>query len=111
MPRNAKTVNEQSPLCMTLTFTDENGDPLIPTTVEWRLDDVELDIEVVAWTGLVSMAAIMNMTIPADNNVIEDESKVREARMYGIRINNTMASEAHAQFKYHVINLVGPSGA
>lgn len=111
MATNSKTVNEQSPLCITLTFTDENGDPLVPSTVEWRLDDMELDTEVVAWTNLITMASTMAMTIPADNNVIVDETKIREARMYGVRINNTMQSEAHAQFKYHVLNLIGPSGA
>lgn len=111
MTQNAKTVNEQSPLCITLTFTDENGDPLIPSTVDWRLDDTELDAEVVGWTPLISMASTMTMTIAADNNVIVNESKTREARMYGVRINNTMQSEAHAEFKYHVLNLVGPSGA
>ena len=108
---NAKTVNEQSPLCITMTFTDEDGAPLIPSTVEWRLDDIEINVEIVGWTPLVGMLSTMKHTIPADNNVIVDESKTREARMFGVRINDTLQSEAHSQFKYHVVNLVGPSGA
>lgn len=105
------TVNEKSPLFLTLTFTDEVGAPLIPSTVDWRLDDLEQDLEIVGWTALVGPAASMTLTVPATNNIINDTTKVREARMLGIRINENLLLEAHEQRKYHVLNLFGPSGA
>lgn len=106
----SRTVNEKSPLYMTLTFTDENEDPLIPSTVEWRLDDTEQGTEVVAWTAVPSPASTMNMVVPAEHNLIVDEDKIREARMYGIRVNFGLQSEAHAQYKYHVLNMRGALG-
>ncbi len=105
----ANTVNEQSPLRVTVSFKDEDGAPLIPATVDWRLDDMEINAEVVPWTSLPSPAASMNVTIPASNNLIVDQTSVREERMFGVRADDGLGSEAHAQFQYHVLNLTGPT--
>lgn len=107
----ADTVNEKSPLYMTMVFTDENDAPFVPTTIEWRLDDREDDSEIVAWTALGSPASTMNVTIPASNNIIVTETKTRERRSFGIRIDDGLLAEAHAEFHYHVLNLLGASGA
>jgi len=106
----ATTVNEKSPLYLTVKFKDEFDAPLIPTTIEWRLDDKEIDAEIVGWTILGSPAATMNVTVPATNNEIVNEDKVREERMFGIRVNVGLGAEAHAEFQYHVLNLTGPTG-
>ncbi len=107
-----QTVNEKSPLYMKMEFTDENGDDLIPTTVEWRLDDMEEDppTEIVAWTNIPSPAATVNVTIPGSNNLIADNTKSREEQMFGIRVDDSLASEGHQEFQYYVLNLTGPSG-
>lgn len=111
MTTNATTVNEKSPLCLTMTFTDEDGAPLVPISLDWRLDDLGTDEEIVAWTPVSTPAAVMKITIPADNNVIGYDGNIREPRVFGIRINDGAISEAHAEYHYHVINLTGPSGA
>ena len=107
----ANTVNEKSPLYMTMAFTDENGDPLVPSTVEWKLDDIEQQSEIVPWTSLGGLAAIMNVVIPSANNAIVTETSVREERMFSVRVNDGLLAEAHEQFQYHVLNLYAPSGA
>lgn len=101
------TVNEQSPLFITLTFTDEVGGALIPTTVEWRLDNSTEGTEIVDWTALPGPAASMSMVIGDEHHVISDSSHVKEGRILGIRINNGIALEAHEQHKYHVLNMYG----
>ena len=104
-------VNEKSPLFMTMVFEDELKDPLIPNTVEWRLDDKTNNTEVVPWTNLPSPASTMNVTIPGDNNTIEDEAHVAEQQIFGIRVDVGLAGEAHSEFLYNVLNLQGPTGA
>jgi len=104
------SVNEKSPLFMTIAFKDEIGDPLIPTSVEWRLDDKTNGTEVVAWTTIPGPASIMNFTIPSDNNAIEDETNVRETQIFGIRVDEGGPGEGHEEFEYSVINLTGPIG-
>ena len=107
-----RTVNEKSPMFMTLVFTDEAGDPLVPTTAEWRLDNKETDpvTEIVAWTTMPAPASTMTVTISGANNAINDETKVREERAFGVRVDDGLAGEAHSEFQYHIINLTGPSG-
>jgi len=101
-------VNEKSPLYLTFTFKDEVGAPLVPTTVEWRLDNVETGTQVVDWTNIGSPASSMAHTIPGTNNTIVNTLNVREERAFGLRLNAGLPAEAHQEFKYHVINLFAP---
>ncbi len=103
-------VNEKSPLRMTMVFTDFDGDPLVPTTVEWRLDDKTNDAQVVPWTVLASPADTMTVVIPADNNIIADEVNVKELQIFGVRVDDGLAGEAHTEYAYNVLNLSGPTG-
>jgi len=104
------TVNEKSPVIMIMVFTDELGAPLIPNTVHWRLDDITNDIEIVPWTLLASPASTMSVTIPGSNNTIEDESRTEEIHIFGVRVDDTLPGEAHAESEYIVKNLKGPTG-
>lgn len=104
-----RKVNEKSPLYMTILLKDEVGDPLTPSTVEWRLDDHDC-VEIVAWTMIPAPTATLTVVIPGDKNLIQDETHVKERRIFGVRVNNALASEAHGEFIYNVLNLVGPSG-
>lgn len=103
-------VNEKSPVFMQMVFTDELEAPLVPTTVEWRLDDKEDGTEIVPWTNLSSPASTMNLTVPGSNNNIKKETSVKEKRMFGIRVDDGLAGEGHAEFYYNVVNLTGPVG-
>ncbi len=101
-------VNEKSPLFMTMVFKDELDAPLVPTTVDWRLDDKTNGTEVVPWTSLPSPASTMTFTIPGDNNTIEDETHVKELQVFGIRVDDGLPGEAHSELIYNVVNLIGP---
>jgi len=103
----ARTVKEKSPLYMTITLKDENDDPLVPATFEWRLDDAELDTEIVAWTNVPGPAATVIVVIAGTNHIIGDNTHVKESRMFGVRVNASLASEAHNQYKYDVLNVLG----
>lgn len=107
----SQIVNEKSPLFMTMIFKDEFKAPLIPATLEWRLDDMETDppTEVVPWTSIPSPAATTLFTIPGSKNLIGDPKNIQEGKMFGLRVNDTLTNEAHAQFAYHVLNITGPS--
>ncbi len=103
-------VNEKSPLYMTMVFTDELDAPLIPTTVDYRLDDRTNGNEVVPWTSLPSPAATMNFTVPGDKNTIEDETHVKEVQIFGVRVDDGLPGEGHSELIYNVLNLQGPTG-
>jgi hypothetical protein len=90
-----------------MVFTDEDGDPLIPNTVDWRLDDKTNDTELVAWTSLVGPASTMVVTVPGSNNIIDDETHVVEKHVFGVRVDEGLAGEAYSELLYNVANLHG----
>lgn len=92
-------------------FTDENGDPIVPTTVDYQIFDRTNDTEVVPWTALPSPTSTMNFIVTGDRNAIEDESHVKEIQIFGIRVDNNLAGEGYSEIIYNVLNLEAPIGA
>ncbi len=104
------SVNEKSPIEMTVVFTDAAGDPLTPSTVEWRVDDLTNGAEVKAWTALGGISDTMTVVVPGSDNVIDKDQHVKEVQLFGIRIDDGLAGEGHAELEYNVLNLKGPTG-
>lgn len=104
------SVNEKSPVRMTMVFTDFDGSPLIPATVEWRLDDLTNGAEVVGWTNLPGPTSTMTVIVPGSDNVIDDAENVKEVQLFGVRVDDGLAGEGHSEFAYNVANLKGPVG-
>lgn len=103
----ARTVNEKSPLRLTIACTDYDGNPLAPSTLEWRLDSGEDGTQLVDWTNVPGPTETTNVILGATDHAIVDQTKVREARIFGVRVDNGLATEAHEQYQYHVINMLG----
>ena len=101
------TVREGSALFLTFTFTDENGDPVTPVSVHWRIDDVESGTEVVDWTAVSSPASTVNVTVNPTYNAIIDATKVVEKRILTVRMDNSLATQAFDSKVYRVQNLYG----
>ncbi len=93
-----------------MVFEDEFKLPLIPTTVDYRIDDRTNGVLIVDWTALPSPAATMNFTIPGDKNTVEDESHVKEVQIFGVRVDEGLPGEGHSELIYNVLNLTGPLG-
>lgn len=106
------SVNEKSPAFMTMNFTDENKLPLVPTSVDWRLDDVVdgIKTEIVPWTPLSGLASTMAVTIAGVNNAINDGTRVSERKAFGVRVDDGLSGEGYAELQYNVLNLHGPVG-
>ncbi len=104
------SVNEKSPIEMTVVFTDAAGDPLTPSTVDWRLDDKTNGTEIVGWTVLGGISSTMTVVVEGSNNVIAKEKNVKELQIFGIRVDDGLAGEGHAEIAYNILNLSGPTG-
>ncbi len=100
------SINEQSALFLTFTFTDENGAPLIPTSADWRLDDLTNDVEVVPWTSLTP-ASTIQVTVSAQDNLIATQTNVHEKRVATVRMNEGLSTEANERKFYRIKNLKG----
>ncbi len=104
------SVNEKSPVFMTMSFKDELDVPLIPSTVDWRLDDKTNNEEIQPWTSIPTPSATMTLTVPGDDNVINDEANIKEEHVFGIRVDDGLPGEAYSELLYNVVNLIGPIG-
>lgn len=104
------SVNEKSPIEMKVVFTNAAGDPLVPTTVDWRIDDLTNGAQVRDWTNLPSPASTMTVVVPGSDNAIDENENVKEVQLFGIRVDTGLDGEGHAELEYNVLNLKGPTG-
>jgi len=111
MATNCTKVRERSPFYVTIDFFDEVGDPLVPSTVEWKLTNPDTGVVIKDWTSLLPPASTMNVALSAQYHEITNEALQVENRALIVRINNGMGSEAHQHFHYQVLNLSETSGA
>ena len=78
------TVNEMNPLGVSLTFTDVNGVPYIPQSIQWLLWDDTNKIQLQDYTDLIPALSVY-FEIPGTLNVINNPSNFSERRMFLIR--------------------------
>jgi hypothetical protein len=100
-------VKEGSALFLTFTFKDENGAPVAPITIDWRIDDVDSGTEVVGWTPVGAPSASVNVSVNPTNNNIVDQTKVVEKRILTVRMDNGQVTQAFQTKHFRVQNLYG----
>lgn len=101
-------INELSPAYMTANFMDENGDAVVPTTVDWRVDRKD-GTEVVAWTAVGTPAASTTILIPGSNHTILDSTNPKEEFIFTVRVDDGLSTEGYEDMSYSVRNLRGVS--
>lgn len=99
------TVREKSPFIIDMAFTDAAGDPVVPTTVDYRVDNMSAGIQAQDWTTAGTPAASMSFTIAGSLHLIADEDNISERFRVTVRIDNGLPSEAYRDMPYKVINL------
>lgn len=103
---NPRSVNEGSHLSFTARFYDADGTAAAPTSVRYKVEDIETEENMVSWTT-ASAATAVSFTIPASANVIEDESNRRERRLLTVEANQGTDTAYSASTYYDVINVLG----
>ena len=101
-------VNELSSLFLTFAFTDEVGDPIAPTTIDWRVDNVNdphVPVEILDWASVVGVAASVNVQIAGSNNAISDQDRTTEKRLVTVRMDSTLSTQAYQHRHYLIKNL------
>ena len=102
-----QTIKEGSAAFLTFSFLDELGVPVIPGTIDWRLDDVSNAAEIIDWTPVVVPAASVTATIPGANNAIVNQARVFENRVVTVRINVGQPNQGLQKKNYRIENLHG----
>jgi len=103
------SVKEGSALYMTVAFTDENDDPIVPNDVRWRVDEIsdpDNPVEVVGWT-VASPASSISVTIDGTDNEIlaANASAEFEKRMVIVEMDTGLSTQARQRKPYRIMNL------
>jgi len=101
-------INELSSLFLTFSFTDEIGDPVVPNSIDWRVDNVNdphAPVEVLDWASVAVPASAVSVQIPGASNSISDATKNKEKRLVTVRMNSALSTQAFDDKPYIIRNL------
>lgn len=104
------TCNERSQLAITISFLDENSDPVTPTAATYRIDDQASRTSIQSATAISPLSTTVDIIITSDQNYIVRSRKPFEIRTVTVEFDYTSeAGPAHAtaQYRYKLINLYG----
>lgn len=100
-----KPVNEWSACSFTAYFYGADGQPSTPTGIQWRLRDVSSNRVLQDWTALATGATTVEITVPADLNVIVDDRRRYEEHAIAIRAEPGDDGQYIEELIYQVKNL------
>lgn len=68
MTVNASSIIEESACFITVNFLDESGNPFVPSSAQYRIDDVASERQILGWTALESLSSTMIIAVTATQN-------------------------------------------
>jgi len=106
---NLEDVNERTTPTIVLTFTDEDGDPVVPDSVTYRIDDVSSGTAILAATtlGLGEMGETIEILLTTtQTRILDDDHKFENRR---VTVDFTYSTNRHGtnQYLFRVVNLPG----
>ncbi len=101
----SRTHNELSPVTVTVTPKDSNGDATTPTTARYRVDDCRSGKELVDWTALTPSTS-MTIVIPGSvNAIINNDRSTPEIKTVTLQFDKDLTTESFSEYTYRVKNL------
>jgi hypothetical protein len=97
-------VNEASTCWLTAAFTDKAGDPVQPTTVDYRIDSD--GTEVLDWTSATPGTSV-EIEITSTQNAMVSSTAVLEDRTVTVKAGFGGADYSYEEYRYLVKNLGG----
>lgn len=97
-------VNERTTKYLELAFTDKNGDPVVPSTLNYRIDCLTSGEAVVDDTS-VATAASVEIEITAAQNAMRNQGNATETRRITLKATYGGGGELNQQIDYQVVNL------
>lgn len=103
-------VNERSAFPLRVSFLDEDGVAVVPTSASYRIDDQKNRTNILPLTALGSLSSAMDIWITSDQNYIIRPRSVYEIRTVTVSYvyeSDNGPTPATSQYKYKLVNLYG----
>ena len=99
-----KIHNELSQVTITARAVDKDGLVFTPTNARYRVDDLDSEEAIVAWTSLTPSTE-MTITIDATDNAMQNADKKQEIRVVTVETNAGLTSAHPEEYRYKLKNL------
>jgi|SRR6185295_15757 len=106
VPQAEQSVNDGSECYADITFNDADGNPYIPSALQYRIDDLTNNVPVLAWTPLTP-AQEVRVTITSAQNVMNSLSRLRERRQVLFQVSIPGGSTRYDDTTYSLVRRVG----
>lgn len=99
------TIDEQCQAKLRISFTDENGTALTPTTLKYKIVDEGSRTTILPITSVSPATTYYDVTITADQNRIIRNTKPFELRNVSVEVYSLTTLVCSANYIYRVKNL------
>lgn len=102
-------VNERSTYFITVSFLDEDGDPVTPNAATYRLDNLTRPkTNIIPATAFPSLSTSVDIVISSDHNQIYNNRNSYELRELTVEFDyDGSTKHGTAKYSYNVLNLYG----
>jgi hypothetical protein len=105
-----ETVNERTDLTLTIKFYDENKNPVVPTTVRYRIDDEATKTQILTWNPVPPAGQtyiIIQITAAQNAMVATNPIKPFEAHLVTVEMTYSGGTrQATEEYRFYVRNLL-----
>jgi len=98
-------VNENSSATLTLTFRNEKGVAVTPTTIKYRIDDLSSGANITPVTSVTPSSSVYDVSIFSNENRIIAPARPYEQRRVTVQWYSGTTLVGTADYVYRVINL------
>lgn len=104
-PFKAPDFNEGSTVLLEVTHLDKNKALLTPTVLEYRIDDLENNRQVLDWTTVSTPSTTNTITITFTQNALFSRGDDKELRQVTVRTTNATGDVVQTIFNYRLIRI------
>jgi len=100
------TVNERTSTTLSLTFADEHGAGVTPTSGKYRIDDIISGDIITGWTAFTPSTSSYDISITSLENGIIDETNDSEVRAITVIVYYSGGKQCTSEYRYEITNLL-----
>jgi len=98
-------INEKNSCLQPVSFYDDAGVAVVPTSATYRIDDLASGTEITGTTVISALAASVDISITAAENAMQSQNNSHEVRIITVEWTYGAGRNGKAQHKYKVKNL------
>ncbi len=105
LPSIKDEFNEGSSIDLELTHLNKDKVLLAPTTLDYRIDDLTNDVEVLDWTNVGAPGSTNTITITGVQNTLAGRDQGVELRQVSTRTTDSSGNPSQELFHYKLIRI------